>query len=98
MTQYILSFNAQKSLCNIKAYSLEKFGEGQAVTYLKLIEKKLQMIAEDPDIGRNREEIKKGYLSFLAGSHVIFYRKAENHVDIIDILHQSMEPYRHLEA
>jgi toxin ParE1/3/4 len=39
---------------------------------------------------------KKGYLSFLAGSHVIFYREAKNHVDIIDILHQSMEPYRHL--
>lgn len=96
MTQYILSFNAQKSLRKIKVYSLEEFGEEQAVTYLKLIEKKLQMIAENPDIGRNREEIKIGYLSFLAGSHVIFYRKAKNHVDIIDILHQSMEPYRHL--
>lgn len=98
MTQYILSFNAQKSLRNIKAYSLEEFGEEQAVTYLKLIEKKLQMIAENHDIGRNRGEIKKGYLSFLAGSYVIFYRKAKNHVDIIDILYQSMEPYRHLES
>ncbi|WP_462268398.1 type II toxin-antitoxin system RelE/ParE family toxin [Desulfobacter sp.] len=97
MNQYILSLNAQKSLRDIKAYSFEKFGEQQTITYLKLIEKKLQMIAESPDIGRKREEIKKGYLSFLAGSHVIFYRKAKNHVDIIDILHQSMEPYRHLE-
>ncbi|WP_020590043.1 type II toxin-antitoxin system RelE/ParE family toxin [Desulfobacter curvatus] len=96
MTQYFLSPNAQKSLRNIKAYSLEEFGEEQAFIYLKLIEKKLQMIAESPDIGREREEIKKGYLSFLAGSHIIFYRKANNHVDIIDILHQSMEPYRHL--
>ncbi|MCG8639167.1 MAG: type II toxin-antitoxin system RelE/ParE family toxin [Desulfobacterales bacterium] len=42
--------------------------------------------------------MKKGYLSFLAGSHIIFYRKSKNHVDIIDILHQSMEPYRHLEG
>lgn len=96
MTQYFLSPNAQKSLRNTKAYSLEEFGEEQAIIYLKLIEKKLQMIAESPDIGREREEIKKGYLSFLAGSHIIFYRKANNHVDIIDILHQSMEPYRHL--
>lgn len=96
MTQYILSPNAQKSLRKIKAYSLEQFGEEQTITYLKLIEKKLQMIAKSPDIGRKREEIKKGYLSFLAGSHVIFYREANNHVDIIDILHQSMESYRHL--
>jgi len=96
MTQYILSPNAQKSLRKIKVYSLEQFGEEQTITYLKLIEKKLQMIAKSPDIGRKREEIKKGYLSFLAGSHVIFYREAKSHVDIIDILHQSMEPYRHL--
>ena len=98
MTQYILSPNAQKSLGNIKTYSLEDFGEKQTITYLKLIEKKLQMISESPDIGRNREEIKKGYLSFLAGSYIVFYRKAKNHVDIIDILHQSMEPYRYLKV
>ena len=94
---YILSPNAQESLRNIKAYSLEQFGKEQTISYLKLIEKKLRMIAESPDIGRKREEIKKGYLSFLAGSNVIFYRKARKHVDIIDILHQSMDPYRHLE-
>lgn len=48
MTQYILSPNAQKSLGNIKTYSLEKFGEEQTITYLKLIEKKLQMISKSP--------------------------------------------------
>jgi toxin ParE1/3/4 len=98
MTQYILSPNAQTSLRKIKAYSLEQFGEEQTISYLKLIEKKLQTIAGKPDIGRKREEIKKGYLSFLAGSHVIFYRKAKNHIGIIDILHQGMDPYRHLKV
>ncbi|MDD2466850.1 MAG: type II toxin-antitoxin system RelE/ParE family toxin [Desulfobulbus sp.] len=96
MPQYILSPNAQGSLRQIKAYSLEQFGEEQAIAYLRLIEKKLQMIAETPEIGRKREEVKKGYLSFLAGAHVIFYRKAKNHIEVIDILHQGMDPYRHL--
>jgi len=54
------------------------------------------MIAEPPDIGRKREEVKKGYFSFQAGSHVIFYRKAKNHIEVTDILHQGMDPYRHL--
>lgn len=44
MTQFILSPNAQKSLRKIKAYSLEQFGEDQTITYLKLIEKKLQIM------------------------------------------------------
>lgn len=96
MPQYILSPNAQTSLRKIKTYSLEHFGEEQTVTYLKLIEKKLQTIAETPQIGRKREEVKKGYLSFLAGSHIIFYRKGKDYVEILDILHQSMAPYRHL--
>lgn len=72
MTQYILSPNAQKSLRNIKVYSLEKFGEEQTITYLKIIEKKLQTIVESPDIGRKREEIKKGYLSFWQ-DHMSFF-------------------------
>ena len=94
---YILSPNAQESLRNIKAYSLEQFGKEQTISYLKLIERKLRMIAEGPDIGRKREEINKGYLCFLAGSHVIFYRKARKNVEIVDILHQNMDPYQHLE-
>ena len=94
---YILSPNAQESLRNIKAYSLEQSGKEQTVAYLKLIERKLRMIEESPNIGRKREEIKKGYLSFLVGSHVIFYRKTRKHVDIIDILHQRIEPYQYLE-
>ena len=96
MTQYILSPNAQESLRKIKAYSLEQFGEEQAIAYLRVVEKKLQTIAENPDIGRKREEVKEGYLSFLAGAHVIYYRKTKNYVEVIDILHQSMDPYRHL--
>lgn len=96
MAQYILSPNAQESLRKIKAYSLEQFGEEQAIAYLRLIEKKLQTIAKNPDIGRKREEVKTGYLSFLAGAHVIFYRKAKNYVEVIDIFHQGMDPYRHL--
>lgn len=96
MPQYIFSPNAQGSLRRIKVYSLEHFGEEQTVAYLRLIEKKLQTMAEKPDIGRKREEVKEGYFSFLAGSHVIFYRKAKNHIEVIDILHQGMDPYRHL--
>ncbi|MAU12851.1 MAG: hypothetical protein CL607_23730 [Anaerolineaceae bacterium] len=96
MAQYILSPNAQASLRAIKSYSLNQFGEQQTRIYLQLIATRLQAIAEEPEIGRSRDEIKQGYLSFLAGSHVIFYRKGQGHIDIIDILHQSMEPHLHL--
>ena len=96
MSKYILSPNAQKSLRNIKTHSKKQFGDRQTAIYIEDIKTKLKYVANDPDKGRNREDVKRGYLSYLAGSHVIFYRKAKTHIDIIDILHQSMEPTLHL--
>ena len=96
MSKYILSPNAQKSLLNIKAYSSKQFGERQTKIYLQSIQSKFGDLADNPEIGRIRDEIKTGYLSVLIGSHVIFYRISESHIDIIDVLHQSMEPLLHL--
>lgn len=96
MSNYVLSPNAQQSLRRIKSYSLDKFGDRQTKIYLELIETKLQAITNNPEQGRTREELKCGYLSFPAGSHVIFYRKAQGYIEIIDILHQRMEPHFHL--
>ena len=96
MSKYILSPNAQKSLRSIKAYSLEQFGERQTKIYLQSIQSRFEKLVENPEIGKVRHEIKQGYLSALIGSHVVFYRKANSHIEIIDVLHQSMEPLLHL--
>lgn len=96
MSKYILSPNAQKSLLSIKDYSLNQFGERQTKVYLQSIQEKLENVASNPEIGRIRDEIKTGYLRVLTGSHVIFYRISESQIDIIDVLHQSMEPLLHL--
>ena len=97
MSKYILSPNAQKSLVSIKVYSLNQFGERQTKIYLQSIQSKFEELAGNPEIGRIRDEIKTGYLSVLIGSHVIFYRISESYIiDIIDVLHQSMEPLLHL--
>jgi len=96
MSKYILSPNAQKSLLSIKDYSLNQFGERQTKVYLQSIQAKFESVADNPETGRRRDEIKTGYLSILIGSHVVFYRISESHIDIIDVLHQNMEPLLHL--
>lgn len=96
MAKYILSPQAQSSLQDIRDYTLENFGKQQTNTYLKMLQKHMKDLAATPTRGKERDEIKAGYYSSFIGSHTIYYRIADTHIDVIDVLHQSMEPMRHL--
>ena len=96
MTKYILSPEAQKSLINIKAYSLKNFGAKTTKTYLTNIRNRMQALAENPKKGTIREDLKVGYHSDFVASHTIYYRIQPTHIEIIDVLHQSMEPSKHI--
>jgi toxin ParE1/3/4 len=92
MAKYFLSPSAQKSLKSIKAYSLQNFGEKQTALYLRQLQNALKETAKNPYSGKHREDIKKNYYSCFIGSHTIYYRIFDTHIEIIDILHQRMEP------
>lgn len=96
MPDYVLSPQAQNSLKQISRYTGENFGEQQKRKYLKLLRDKMRSAAKSPDKGQKRNEIKEGYYSIRAGKHHIYYRIKETHIDIIDVLHQSMEPELHI--
>jgi len=57
----------------------------------------MQKAANAPEAnGKARPEIKAGYYSIFTGKHTIYYRIKPEHIDIIDVLHQRMEPTNHL--
>lgn len=95
MSKYILSPEAQNSLKEIRSYSLKNFGAKRTKRYLQDIRNRMRDLAKDPNRGKMRDDLKAGYRSDFVGSHTIYYRTQDHHVDIIDILHQSMEPSRH---
>ncbi|WP_281281929.1 hypothetical protein [Aliikangiella coralliicola] len=41
-------------------------------------------------------DLKVGYHSDFIGSHTIYYRIKPTHIDVIDVLHQSMEASKHI--
>ena len=51
------------------------------------IERVFAMIAEYPQIGRERPEVRLGLRSFAVTPWVIFYRTAEHSVDIVRVVH-----------
>lgn len=97
MPSYILSLQAQESLHQIRTYTLKNYGQQQTLTYLKMLRDGMRAAAQRPDAkGMARDDIKKGYYSVFVGKHTIYYRIRDTHIDIIDVLHQSMDPMRHL--
>lgn len=97
MPNYIFSPNAKKRLKEIRDYTLDNYGEQQKKIYIKMLRDKMRQAAKNLDqAGVDRTDIKAGYYSIRADKHHIYYRIRDTHIDIIDVLHQSMEPNRHI--
>jgi len=96
VANYILSLEAQSNLQSIKTYSVKNFGSHRTKKYLQAIQSCMQKLAANPLQGIERNELKPGYFSFFVGSHTIYYRIKPNNIEIIAVLHQSMEPTKHI--
>ena len=95
MTGYVLSPRAQADIDDIWKYTAEHWGDEQAARYLREIRRAIETVARNPRRGRPCDDIRAGYRKFPAGAHLIFFRLVEEHVDVVRILHQSMDFDRH---
>lgn len=98
MTMIRLTPAAQQDLSSIWDYTSERWGSQQAEKYIREIQVSLERVAADPERGRLRDEIREGYRCYATGSHLLFYVVVPDYVDVIRILHQRMDPKRHLET
>jgi len=89
MACYLLSESAQNDVVSIRNYTRETWGKTQAEKYLSHLEQRLEWLAQNPFLGRRRDEIKKGYFSFPEGRHIIFYRATERGIEVMGVIHQS---------
>lgn len=96
MSSYRLTPAAQRDLSSIWDYTLERWDERQAETYVLEIRSAIERIVAQPDRGRTVDEIRVGYRRYAIGSHLIFFTEHDESVDVIRILHQKMDPTRHL--
>lgn len=68
----------------------------QAEVYVVEIQEAIERVAQDPKRGHSCEEIRRGYKRYAVGSHLIFYVERDGSIDVVRILHQRMDPTRHL--
>ncbi|MBA5628348.1 type II toxin-antitoxin system RelE/ParE family toxin [Moheibacter lacus] len=91
MDKYILSKKSQEDIESIYEYGNFRFGKDVAIQYLIELKNCFENLSENPEMGKNRNEIKQGLFSFPFVSHVIFYRILQNHIRIVRVLHGSRD-------
>lgn len=108
----VYSEAARRDIAAILLKSAQLFGENQAVSYAQLLEKTIDLIAEQPDRPSSRDlsQFHPGLRALRMGiatgrlrsaSHQVLYRSAPTArgkpcVEIVRVLHQSMDIAAHV--
>ena len=91
MNHYILSKKTQEDIDAIYEFGVYKFGQDQGLNYLIELRAHFEVILKNPEIGKQRDEIKNGLYSLPYASNIIFYRILKNHLRIVRVLHGSRD-------
>lgn len=88
---YSLSPLARLDLEDIWTYTRKRWSRRQADTYIREMLVAFAELAQGRRIGMPAEDIRPGYLKYLIGAHIVFYRRRSTSIAIIRVLHQSMD-------
>lgn len=94
---YSLRQQAQDDLESIWVYSDQEWEAEQADKYIRSLLSRFTWLSENPQLGKQRTDIKSGYYCFPEGMHLIFYKITRDGIDIIGIPHQSMDLITHFD-
>jgi toxin ParE1/3/4 len=96
VASFELSEAADRDLTGIYRYSYRQFGREQADAYLHSLDQCFTRLAQFPQLGRSIDHLRAGYFRFEHASHTIFYLRTEQGIRVIRVLHECMDPERHL--
>ena len=94
----ILRPRALRDLEDIWDYTIANWGARQAESYVRQVNEAFEALAENPNLGRSCEQVRAGYRKYLVGSHIVFYRKVGDAVEVVRILHARMDVNRNLQG
>ena len=99
MTGYRLSPSAQADLAEIWDYSARHWSADRADRYILAIRDACDALANGRRQGRAIDAIRPGYRKLPIASHVLFFRRATGGmIEVVRILHQSMDVTSHLDT
>lgn len=98
MKAYRLTQSADRHLQEIWRYSKDHWGRARADAYLQELEAALDKALARPSLLRSRPELGVGVYALRAASQMIYALIADDVLIVIAVLHQRMDPRRHLKG
>lgn len=104
--QVRLGRQAERDFIEILRWTTQTFGESQARTHAETISLAIEALGRGPDVvgAKVRDDIQPGIRSLhvarqgRAGRHLVVFRAARSKIDVLRLLHESMDLPRHLQA
>lgn len=96
MGRIVLRPKARADLKGVWIYTRAEWSEQKAAQYLAGLHRCLETLAEWPEGGSDCGYIRPGYRKYPCHHHVIFYRPTAEGVEVVRLLHESMDVDSHL--
>lgn len=92
MAKYYLTNKAVEDLADIWNYTFEEWSENQADKYYLLLLQSCQEVAENPNLGKQYNNVTQKLLGYKSYKHILFYQIiSKEEIEIIRILHERMD-------
>jgi toxin ParE1/3/4 len=87
---------AESDLIGIWQYSFEQWNAVQADNYLDELDSGIRQLADNPEMGAERDYVREGYRVLFINSHAVYYTVTPSAIHIVRVLHGRMDPGMHL--
>lgn len=87
---------ARSDLAAIWDYTEDHWDASQADNDVRELYAAAERVTETPERGHRVDHLRPGHRRYGIGSHLLFHALFEGEVAIVRILHQRMDPTRHL--
>jgi toxin ParE1/3/4 len=91
MLKVLQSEEARQMLADIYHYSMQRWGEKKAATYLHELLDTFSTLAQNPRIGYVHPDFPAQYRLQPVASHVVVYRFSKDTLFIVAVLHAAMD-------
>ena len=88
--------DAREQLDGVSDYTLLTWGEVQEALYMQRLYSRIDQLRQYPNRGKRRDELEHGFPSYKIEKHFVFYRASSECITVVAVLHERMDPKRHL--
>jgi len=88
--------HAENDLIEIWFYSYNEWGESTADYYLDQLNTGICRLLEHPELGMDCHYVREGYRRYPINKHLVFYKVKNTEIEIVRVLHESMDIDSHL--